>query len=264
MTRIGVVGHIEWVDFVPVGRLPRRGEVVHAEGAFARAGGGGGVVATVLSGLGAEVDFFCALGDDAAGHAAAAQLRERGVNVHVAWREEPTRRAVTLLEPDGERTIITLGERLEPHGSDDLDWDRLLQVAGVYFTCGDAAALQNARRAPLLVASPRGWHALEGAALDALVFSSRDEREREWSGRLAAGAKFLVATEGAVGGSWWGQSEGRWKPAPLPGHPRDAYGCGDSFAAGLTLGLARGDSIEQAAALGAACGARCLTLIGPP
>jgi ribokinase len=264
MTRIGVVGHVEWVDFVPVRRFPRQGEVVHADGAFARAGGGGGVVATVLAGLGAEVDFFCALGNDAAGQAAAAQLEQRGVHVHIAWRLQPTRRAVTLLEPDGERTIITLGERLAPHGSDELDWSLLRRAAGVYFTSGDAGALHQARQAPLLIASPRGWQALEGTDLDALVFSSRDERERQWSNRLAARAKLLVATEGAAGGRWWGESEGRWEPAPLPGEPRDAYGCGDSFAAGLTLALARGDPVEQAAALGAVCGARCLSLIGPP
>jgi ribokinase len=264
MTRIGVVGHIEWVDFVPVRRFPRRGEVVHADGAFARAGGGGGVVASVLAGLGAEVDFFCALGNDAAGRAAAAQLGERGVKIHVAWRTEPTRRAVTLLEPDGERTIITLGERLEPHGSDELDWALLRGTRGVYFTSGDAGALRHARRAPLVVASPRGWHALEGTALDALVFSTTDERENAWANRLASDTAMLVATEGAAGGRWWGKSKGRWEPAPLPGAPRDAYGCGDSFAAGFTLALARGDSVEQAAALGARCGARCRTLIGPP
>jgi ribokinase len=264
MTRIGVVGHMEWVDFVPVPRFPHRGEVVHAEGAFARAGGGGGVVASVLADLGAEVDFFCALGDDEAGRAAAAQLWERGIRVHIAWRAQPTRRAVTLLEPDGERTIITLGERLEPRGADDLEWGRLSRADGVYFTSGDADALRHARRAPVLVASPRGRRALADTLVDALVFSARDQDECAWADEVAADTKLLVATEGASGGRWWGASEGRWEAAALPGEPRDAYGCGDSFAAGFTLGLARGDSIEQAAALGAGCGARCRTTVGPP
>ena len=89
MTRVGVVGHIEWVDFLPVPRFPRRGEVIHAEGGFLRAGGGGGVAAIVLAELGAEVDFFCALGDDVAGRAALAQLEERGVcegiDLWVTW-----------------------------------------------------------------------------------------------------------------------------------------------------------------------------------
>src|SRR5881227_641784 len=116
--RVAVVGHVEWVDFVPVPRLPRPGEVIHAEGAFTRAAGGGGVVAGVLAELGAEVDFYTALGDDGHGRAAADQLAERGIRMHVAWRREQTRRAFTLLEDVGERTIVTIGKRLDPLGSD--------------------------------------------------------------------------------------------------------------------------------------------------
>ena len=41
MTRVAVVGHVEWVDFVPVERFPKPGEIIHASGAFARAAGGG-------------------------------------------------------------------------------------------------------------------------------------------------------------------------------------------------------------------------------
>jgi ribokinase len=264
MTRVAVVGHVEWVDFLPVPRFPRRGEVIHADGGFPRVGGGGGVAAVVLAELGAEVDFFCALGRDVAGRAALAELEERGVGVQVAWREAPTRRAVTLLEPGGERTIVTIGERLEPRGADELEWERLREARSVYFTAGDAAALEHARQARVVVASPRARHVLETCTIDALVFSESDADERAWAERAAAHARLLVATEGERGGRWWGASQGRWAAAPLPGPPRDAYGCGDSFAAAFTLGLGRGDSIDDAAALGAECGARAVTRVGAP
>jgi len=264
MTRVGVVGHIEWVDFLPVPRFPHRGEVIHAEGGFLRAGGGGGVAAVVLAGLGAEVDFFTALGDDVAGRAALAQLEERGVHVHVAWRDRPTRRAVTLLEAGGERTIVTIGERLEPRGSDELEWDRLRGADSVYFTAGDAGALARARRARIVVASPRARTVLDTNTVDALVFSESDHDESEWAGRAAAHARLLVATEGERGGRWWGESQGRWTAVPLPGPARDSYGCGDSFAAAFTLGLGRSDSVDEAAALGAEAGARALTRVGAP
>jgi ribokinase len=266
MPRIAVVGHVEWVDFVPVSRMPRQGEVVHAEGAFARAAGGGGVVAVVLAELGAEVNFFCALGDDPLGHAAAEQLAERGVTPHVAWRtEQPTRRALTLLEPGGERTIVTLGERLEPLGEDDLAWERLDGADGVYFTAGDVAALQHARQAKVVVASPRGRATLQdGAVIDALVFSARDQDESEWASRLTATSRLLVETQGAGGGFWRGESEGSWSAAAPAGETKDAYGCGDSFAAGVTFALATGAPIAEAVALGARCGARCLTRAGAP
>jgi ribokinase len=266
MTRLGVVGHVEWVDFVPVDRFPDEGDVVHAGGSFARAAGGGGVVAAVLADLGAEVDFFCSLGRDANGEAAAQQLADRGVRVHVAWREQPTRRALTLLDQGGERTIITLGERLQPLGSDPLEWDRLFDADGVYFTAGDAAARDRARMARILVASPRGRAALggKGDAIDALVFSAHDRDESEWARTIADRASVLVATDGANGGRWWGASEGTWDAEPLPGERRDAYGCGDTFAAAFTFGLATGATVKEAATLGASWAARCLTRPGAP
>jgi ribokinase len=266
MTRVAVVGHVEWVDFVPVPRMPRPGEVIHAEGAFARAAGGGGVVSVVLAELGAEVDFFCALGDDHLGRAAADQLISRGVNVHVAWRsQEPTRRALTLLDGDGERTIVTLGERLQPLGSDDLDWELLDGADGLYFTAGDVAALERARKARVVVASPRGRQTLEdGPPVDALVFSARDRDESEWARRLAGKSRLLVETRGSGGGVWSGEAEGSWEAVAPPGQTKDAFGCGDSFAAGFTFALGSGASVAEAAAGGARCGARCLTRAGAP
>jgi ribokinase len=263
--RVAVVGHVEWVDFIGVARMPHKGEVVHARGGVARAAGGGGVVASVLAELGAEVDFFCALGRDPHGEAAHAQLIEQGIELHVAWRDEPTRRALTLLESAGERTIVTIGARLEPHGCDELEWARLRQADGAYFTAGDRGALGFAREAGVLVASPRGRRALEhGPSIDALVFSMNDRSESEWAERLRPRTRLLVVTEGAQGGRWEGESSGRWAAVPPPGEVRDSYGCGDSFAAGFTLGLAAGGSVADAAALGARCGARALTRVGAP
>jgi ribokinase len=44
----------------------------------------------------------------------------------------------------------------------------------------------------------------------------------------------------------------------------DTYGCGDSFAAGFTYGLAAGMSVADAAHVGAERGAICLTRQGAP
>jgi ribokinase len=173
---------------------------------------------------------------------------------------------VTLLEDAGERTIITIGERLQPLGADELDWERVAGSDGAYFTAGDPAALKRARGARVLVASPRGRSALcgQGPSIDALVFSARDQDEVGWARRIEHRAGLMVATEGANGGRWWGKSKGDWTAVEPPGEPRDAYGCGDSFAAGFTYGLAAGDSVAEAAALGARCGAQCLTRAGAP
>jgi ribokinase len=264
--RVAVVGHIEWVDFVALREYPAEGQVTGATHWSARVGGGGGVAAVVLAELGAEVDFFLALGRDANGQAAAHQLAERGVRAHVAWRDEMTRRAITYLSGHGERTIVTIGERLQPHGDDELEWERLRDADGVYFTAGDPAALVRARHARVLVASPRGREALDqdGPMLDALVFSEEDADESAWAARLSERTRLMVGTQGAHGGRWWGSSEGRWAAVPLPGPPWDTYGCGDSFAAAFTFALAAGRTVAEAAELGAEQGALALTRPGAP
>ena len=95
---------------------------------------------------------------------------------------------------------------------------------------------------------------MRASEIDALVFSAHDRDEREWAQGMGDRARLLVATEGAAGGHWWGASEGRWSAAPLPGEVRDSYGCGDSFAAAFTFGLAAGIAVAEAAALGASRG----------
>jgi ribokinase len=171
-----------------------------------------------------------------------------------------------MLEPEGERTIVTIGERLEPLGSDELPWGLVHGAAGVYFTAGDAAALKHAREAGFVVASPRGRSALEGTRprIDALVFSSRDPAESEWARRVEKWARVLVATDGPRGGTWWGESQGSWDAVEPPAEPRDSYGCGDYFAAGFTFGLASGMPVEEAVRVGARWGAVALTRGGAP
>jgi ribokinase len=171
----------------------------------------------------------------------------------------------------GERTIVTYGPRLEPRGKDGkLPWGELAQMDAVYFTAGDLAALRAARAARVLVASPRAGEVLgHGVELDALVLSGEDEIERREAARVGAEARLIVSTEGARGGVYHerGGTSGRWDPAhpaaQLPGAPVDAYGCGDSFAAGLTYGLGAGLEVPAALALAARCGAMCLTGRGP-
>ena len=40
MTRVAVIGHVEWVEFVVVESYPERGVVEHGDRAFTHAGGG--------------------------------------------------------------------------------------------------------------------------------------------------------------------------------------------------------------------------------
>jgi ribokinase len=266
--RVGVIGHVEWVDFAVVDAVPAPGAIVPAVEHFAEAAGGGGVAAVQLRRLAGAAAFFTALGDDATGARVGRELRERhGIEVHAAPRPGPHPRAFTHLDARHERTITVLGEPAAPALDDPLPWDRCAQLDGIYVTAADAGALRAARAARVLVATPRAGAALAdaGVRLDVLVASAGDAGERRAAERARPAPRLTLLTDGARGGSWAAAdgAEGAWGAAPLPGPPVDAYGCGDTFAAALTLALAAGRPLEAALALAARCGARCLTGRGP-
>jgi len=264
---LAVVGHVEWVEFVRGDHVPAAGEIVHARHSFEEPAGGGAVAAVQLARLGGGAVFFTALGHDDLARRTRARLAELGVSVHDATRQGPTRRALTFLDDRGERTIITIGDRLVPRASDELDWNELHGADGVYLTAADADALHAARAADVLVASPRAGRVLheEGVRLDALVYSDDDDFEIAFARELDPTPTLLVATRGAEGGRYEtaeGQRE-TWAAAPLPGPMADTYGAGDSFAAALTFALARRMDPDEALALAARAGATELTGHGP-
>jgi ribokinase len=262
------VGHVEWVQFAHVQHVPSAGEVVHAVDPFEEPAGGGAVAAVQLARLAGGALFITALGEDGYGRRSVARLGELGVDVHAAFDDAPSRRAVTLVDRTGERTITTFGPRLDPCGGDGREhWGDLKGVDSLYFTAGDVAALRLARAsARILVASPRARGALgQGVPLDALVLSGDDEVELDEVGDAQNEARLVVWTEGARGGHYREASgaSGRWEAASPAGEVVDSYGCGDSFVAGLTFALGAGMDVPGALALAARCGAMCLTGRGP-
>jgi ribokinase len=265
--KVAVVGHVEWVTFARVPHIPTEGEIVHADDPFEEPAGGGAVAAVQLARLAGEAVLVTALGDDEHGHRSVERLRELGVHVRGPARTAPTRTAMTLVDDARERTITTFGSRLEPEIDDaDIPWSELADMDAVYFTAGDPGALRAARAAGVLVSSPRALHALgNGIPLDALVLSADDDFERREATRAERDARLVVFTEGGHGGTYRERDGefGKWPAAEIPGKPQDSYGCGDSFAAGLTYGLATGLSVPQSLELAARCGAVCLTGRGP-
>jgi ribokinase len=265
--RVAVVGHLEWVEFARVDHVPRAGEIVHALETWAEAAGGGAVAAVQLRKLAGRAAFFTALGSDDRAATVKADLERHGVTVHGATRDRPHRRCFTHLDARGERTITVIGDRIVPRGDDPLPWDDLDTTDAVYLTAGDAHAVRHARRAKVLVATVRAFDALEpaGVELDALVASAADPSEQFDLARLDPPPRAVVLTEGADGGRYTlaDGTTGRWEATPPPGPTVDAYGCGDSFAAGLAFALGRNDSLDDALRLAARCGAHCLAGRGP-
>jgi ribokinase len=266
--RVGVVGHVEWMTFAVVDRVPPAGAIAHARETFAVAAGGGAVAAVQLARLAGSALLLTALGDDAAGASAGAELTDRGVEVRAARRgDRRTRRGWCYVDEAHERTITMLDPRVVPHGADSLPWERCADLDAVYVTGGDADAVRHARRARVVVATARAAQPLRAASIgvDVLIASGSDPGEQLDPASLDPEPELVVLTAGGEGGTWRarGGASGSWPAAAPPGPPVDAYGCGDAFAAGLTYGLGAGLALERALALAARCGAHVLTGRGP-
>jgi len=246
------VGHVEWVEFARVPRMPHAGEIVHADRVWAEPAGGGAVVARQLALLAGRCEFFTALGSDDLGRESARRLAELGLDVHVRWGGT-TRRAWTHVDAGGERTITVLGDKLLPAGPLPLEGYDL-----VFFVAGEEGALRSARAARFLAATVRELATLRaaGVPLDLLVASANDPGE-SYDGSLQA--EHVAITDGARGGSLDGSPYAA-TAAPVV---VDTYGAGDSFAAALAFALARGDAAADAVALAAHAGAAVIGGAGP-
>jgi ribokinase len=265
--KVAVVGHVEACAFARVDHVPAAGEIVEAEEGWEEAAGGGAVAAVQLARLAGECLLFTALADDPFGRAAKSDLENRGLRVEAAWRRAAQRRAFVHLDRGGERTITVTGDRLAPRIDDPLPWSELAGCDAVYLTAGDRGAAVAAREAARMVATIRAREAFADSdvELDVLVASADDRGERYSSGMIEPPPRAVVLTSGAEGGvvEEAGGSVSRWSAPPLPGPLVDTYGAGDSFAGGLTFGLASGLPIGEAVELGARCGAACVTGRGP-
>jgi ribokinase len=265
--RVAVVGHVEWTEFARVPRVPAAGEIVEAREGWEDPAGGGAVAAVQLARLAGDCLFLTALGADPLGRRARRDLEAMGLDLAVAWRDAPQRRAFVHLDDGGERTITTIGERHAPAAADPLPWAALAGVDAIYVTAGDPEALRRARAARHLAATVRVGPALAAAGieLDVLVLSARDEAEAYVPGEIDPPPRAVVRTAGAAGGTIEAPdgTVRKWTAPPLPGPWVDAHGAGDSFAGGLAFGLATGRSLDAAVALGARCGAAAVTRRGP-
>ena len=262
---LAVVGHVEWMKFLAVDHLPKGGLISHSIQQMDQPAGGGALAAVEMMNLIKKpVHFFTALGKDESGEKSYEKLKNLGLNLSVAWRDEPTREGISFVDSQGERAITVIGKRLQPTAKDPLPWEDLQNFDGVFITAGDSEVITLCRKSNLLVATPRvGIQYLQesNVQIDLLVGSGLDPGEKYNPDQFSLKPKLRIATQGADGGIIW--PGGKYEAVKLSSQIIDTYGCGDKFAAGVTTGLAAKWSIEEAISLGAHCGALCATYFGP-
>ena len=262
---MAVLGHVEWVTHA-LGPPPAPGAIVDLTEPITEPAGGAGVAAAAAARLGARVRLFTALGDDLSARRARDELTARGVELHAAARTAPQTPVLSITHADAERTILVVGARLQPSASDDLPWTLLARSDGAYYAGEDPEVLVRARAARHLVVSARRMADIVRAGVRAeVVVGSADDPDEDPSALPAElMPDVVILTDGARGGRMIarGRPSRDYTPITPPARAIDTYGCGDSFAAGVTTGLARGLAIDDAIALGARIGALCATWRG--
>jgi ribokinase len=259
---------VEWVHFARSTGPVVPGTILHLDGeSWDEPGGGGGVAARALPGLGATpARFYTALGDDEAAASTARVLAAEGVDVCAAQRRGAQNQVLGVIDPAGERTLFVLGANAHPTLDDPLPWDDLATFDSAFFTGEDPRTLVAARRAGVLVVTARRLPALvaSGVRADVVIGSSSDPGELFRDDELPVRPRVIVRTEGAAGGSFHRDdgTEGRYRPVPLPGEACDTYGAGDVMMAALTLALGSGVPLDRSLDIAARAAAEQLTRRG--
>jgi ribokinase len=264
--RLAVVGHAEHVTLGRVPALPGAGDIAHLAAPRSFVGGGGGATFYQLVRSPAEVLLFTAVGDDDAGRFVREELARTGARVFAAARGEAHTRDVVMVTPDGQRTIVVVGEPLQPARGDALPWELLASCDAAYFTAQDPDALRATRDARILVVTSRRRAVLIASRVhaDVVVGSLGDPRERCTLADFPSPPAALVLTDGARGGQVeTAAGISRWEPSPPPETIRGSYGAGDSFAGALVYFLALGLEPVAAAKHAAAYGAAVLGGLTP-
>jgi ribokinase len=181
-------------------------------------------------------------------------------------RDVPHTRDLVLVTPDGERTIVVVGQPLHPAASDPLPWKLLATCDAAYFTAEDPEALRAAREARLLVvtARRRGALAASGVHADVVVGSAADPREASALADYVVPPRALVLTEGEAGGRIeTAAGTVRFAAPAKPPRVESAYGAGDTFAAAMTYYLAAGLPVADACGRAGPHGAAVLRALDP-
>jgi ribokinase len=288
LPRIVVVGSYATGLTMRVKRLPSPGETVLASGYRVDYGGKGSNQAVGCARLGAEVSFVAKIGQDNFAHMALRLYREEGIATEFIRQvsDQPTGVGFILVEEGTGNNSIALdpgaNELLTPE--DVAACDRAFEAAAVVLTqleipvvAAEAALSRGRASGAVTILNPAPVRPLPPSVLalvdvltpnqtEAKVLAGRNpdaKAEPEDLARelLRMGVKNVIMTLGEEGAMVVTQSSCK-HIAAIRVSAVDTTGAGDAFNAGLATALARGETLESAAAFAVATGGLAVTKEG--
>ncbi len=285
--KVAVLGNINQDFVVRADRMPRPGETILGSDVKFVAGGKGANQAVTAARLGAEVTLIGRVGQDAFGPILLENLRREGVETRYIGLDDDvaTGMAFIALAPDGQNSILSVG------GANLACAPRYIDDATPVIAQADVALVQFAvplesvelfvkiaadRNVPVVMdptpamgTMPDNWtragvltpNETEAEYVVGYEVPDTATAVRAAQDIHARGVKIALVKRGPEGCIVCTDEGTRL----VPGYPVevvDTTGAGDSFAAGLGVGLAEGLGVDQAVAFANACGALACTKFG--
>ena len=252
------------------------------------AGGEAVNAAIAASRLGLRTAILCALGQDAAGDMVKAALKKEGVDTGLIVDAPSTPVTTMFVNDDGSRKSITNEAHRnnfhpEKYVSELTDTGAMILGSLFRAPFDDPeiihTVVSTAKAAGMLVVADTKLPNFRNLTLadlaaslpmidfitpnedEARFFTGKQDAEAMADVFLDYGVKHVIIKLGAKGCCL----KNREKAIHLPAYQIDAVdatGAGDSFIAGFTSAIIRGNSLEEALQFGNACGAICTTGVG--
>ncbi|HSR59455.1 MAG TPA: ribokinase [Robiginitalea sp.] len=275
MNRVAVIGSSNTDMVVKTSRFPAPGETVLGGEFFVFPGGKGANQAVAAARMGADVRFFCVLGDDTFGQQAQMGYAREGIRTDAIRKEAGIASGIALITVNeaGENEIVVApganakltadylsGQAARLKATDialaqlEIPMPAIGFLAGFYREQGIPLILNPAPARPLSPEVLRGLFGItpnqtEAEILTGIRPQTPESAEKAAGALLDQGVEHVAITLGAKGVFYLGP-EGRFLLAPPQVNAIDTTAAGDVFngvlAAGLASGLRWKDSLERA------------------
>ena len=232
-------------------------------------GGSASNTIRALARMGASTGYIGKVGRDETGDFFERTLNELQIAPTVFRGDEPSGRCVSLVSPDGERTMCTyLGAALEMRHTEltpeIFDGYEYFYIEG--YLVQDHELISNAVR----IAKERGLQvALVDRHVDILFANEQEaaaftgeKNPLEALDKIARKCSIAVVKVGTRGA--YVKYRGRVDHIGIMGNARrvDSTGAGDFYAAGFLFGLCRGLSMEQCGTIGSIAAGKVIEVVG--